>query len=146
VSAILPSGPGTYALLIHIPAPLTLHAGGLGEVRFRAGTYVYIGSAHGPGGLRARVDRHRRAEKKRRWHIDYLTTAAPVVRVWAAVTGQRLECALARAVRDLPGTAIPARGFGASDCACPAHLFHVPDPEAVCPALQATTAADVLLY
>ena len=34
------------------------------------GTHVYVGSARGPGGLRARISRHLRREKKERWHVN----------------------------------------------------------------------------
>jgi len=36
------------------------------------GYYIYIGSAFGPGGVRARMLRHLRADKPKHWHIDYL--------------------------------------------------------------------------
>ncbi len=142
----LPSLPGTYALLIRVDAPLTIRAGRLGEVRLAAGWYAYTGSAHGPGGLRARVDRHRRAAKKQHWHIDRLTAAAPVVGVWAAVTPEPLECAWAAALAGLPGAGRPAAGFGASDCGCGGHLICLPDPEGIPLALTATTPAPILLY
>ncbi len=142
----LPRLPGTYALLIRIAAPLTFQAGRLGTVTLMPGWVVYAGSAHGPGGLLARVSRHRRAQKTRRWHIDALTLAAPVVAVWAAVTPERLECRWAAALAALPGAGLPAPGFGASDCGCPAHLIAIPEPDAICGALAATTRVDVGLY
>ena len=126
----LPAAPGTYALLIGVEAPLVIRAGRLGEISLDAGRYVYIGSAHGPGGLAARVERHLRREKRLHWHIDALTAAAPVVEVWWVETVERLECAWARALLTLPGVSVPARGFGSSDCACPAHLLRAPDPAA----------------
>ncbi len=67
--AALPSAPGTYALLIRVDAPLVIHAGRLGTVALERGWYVYTGSAHGPGGLRARVSRHLRPDKAPHWHI-----------------------------------------------------------------------------
>jgi len=126
----LPSVPGTYALWFRLDAPITIRAGRLGVISLDAGRYVYIGSAHGPGGLAARVERHLRREKRLHWHIDALTAAAPVVEVWWVETVERLECAWARALLTLPGVSVPARGFGSSDCACPAHLLRVPDPAA----------------
>ncbi len=149
--ASLPAEPGTYALLIRVAAPLRIQPGRLGSVTLDTGWAVYVGSALGPGGLRARVGRHLRQEKRPHWHIDALTGAAPVVAVWAAVTGERLECRWAAALRDLAGTAIPARGFGASDCQCEAHLLIVADPEAARLALArvaalATPPARLLVY
>lgn len=123
----LPSAPGAYALLLRLDAPTPIRAGRLGTITLAAGHYVYIGSARGPGGLRARVGRHRRREKKAHWHIDALTAVAPIVEVWYVETTARLECAWAEILRALPGVTIPARGFGASDCACDAHLLRVDD-------------------
>lgn len=126
----LPAAPGTYALLIGVDAPLVICAGRLGKISLDAGRYIYLGSAHGPGGLAARVGRHLRQEKRPHWHIDALTAVAPVAEVWWIETAERLECAWARALLTLPGVSVPARGFGASDCACPAHLLRLPDPVA----------------
>ena len=70
-----------------------------GKLTLAAGQYAYVGSAHGPGGLRARVGRHLRAEKPLHWHIDYLTAALPVMHVVTVVVtdGARLECYLGEA-------------------------------------------------
>ncbi len=105
-------------------AACTLPVGGLGEVPFRAGWHVYVGSALGPGGL-SRVRRHLRLAARRdappRWHIDRLLLS-PRFRVRYAVcapTALRLECRLAAALGS-GGVA----GFGASDCSCRSHLFY----------------------
>ena len=126
----LPPTPGAYTLLLRLDTPTTIRAGRLGAITLAAGHYVYTGSARGPGGLRARVGRHLRDDKKRHWHIDALTAVAPIVEVWHLETTARLECAWAAALRELPGVTVPARGFGASDCACDSHLLRVPDPAA----------------
>jgi Uri superfamily endonuclease len=114
--------PGIYCLILANPA-CTVRVGRLGECRFPAGRHCYIGSALGPGGL-ARVRRHLRLAEARdrppRWHIDYLLTDprfTPEAVVWA-VTPDRLECTIARAIG---GAGI--RKFGCSDCRCPTHLF-----------------------
>jgi hypothetical protein len=54
-----PAEPGTYALLLTATAPLEVVVGRLGACRLPAGHYVYVGSAHGPGGLAARLTHHR---------------------------------------------------------------------------------------
>lgn len=98
-------------------------------MHFETGLYAYVGSAHGPGGLRARVGRHLRRDKPRHWHVDALTALAVVTHVAYVVSPERLECAWAQAVSALPGARIPLPGFGSSDCRCPAHLFALPaDP------------------
>lgn len=119
---------GTYALLLRLDDPELIRVGRLGEFTFPAGWYVYVGSARGPGGLAARLARHRRqiADGKRpRWHVDYLRESASLIEVWSRVTDQRLECTWARAFADAPGAEIPIPRFGASDCRCPAHLIYL---------------------
>lgn len=118
--------PGTYILLVRLDAPLRLVVGRLGRVDFPGGLYAYVGSAHGPGGLRARIGRHLRRDKPVHWHIDALTAHAPVVAVWRRASPERLECAWARTLAALPGVTVPVLGFGSSDCRCSSHLFVLP--------------------
>lgn len=115
--------PVSYQLLIDLPRRLRVEIGRLGVVELPAGRYVYTGSAR--RGLAARIARHLRADKPRRWHIDWLTTAAGVT-VRERLRSARSECALNQAT---PGTIVVA-GFGASDCraGCGAHLKRLPDP------------------
>ncbi|MCF8479763.1 MAG: GIY-YIG nuclease family protein [Rhodospirillum sp.] len=118
----LPGDKGAYILLIRlavsVPAPPSLGPGG----SLRRGLYLYCGSARGPGGIRARVGRHMRAEKGIRWHVDHLTTRAASVRALVFPGGE--ECALLARVLGMEGVSVPLPGLGASDCAtCPAHLL-----------------------
>lgn len=119
----LPNQPGTYILAIPVDAALTITPGKLGTVTLPPATYLYVGSAHGPGGLRARVGRHLRSDKRLHWHIDALTTAATVTEVWYRVSPDRLECKWASELLARPGASIPVPGFGASDCGCVSHLI-----------------------
>jgi len=146
ISPTLPPPPGRYVLLLRLDTPRTVRIGRRGELTLAPGMVAYAGSALGPGGRRARVGRHLRAEKRPHWHIDALTAAAPVVAVWAVESPVRLECAWAAALSAQPGSTIPARGFGASDCTCPAHLIRIAAPEAIPAALAATVPPEVLLY
>jgi Uri superfamily endonuclease len=125
----LPATPGSYALLLKVDAPLLLDMPRQGKVTLAAGQYAYVGSAHGPGGLRARVGRHLRAAKPLHWHIDYLTAAAPVVHVVAVASTARLECSWVKRLLALSEASAPAPAFGSSDCrsGCPAHLVRLPD-------------------
>ena len=66
----LPAGPGSYVLLIRLESPQAIEVGRLGAIDFDAGCYAYIGSAL--RGIRARVNRHLRRQKKLHWHVDYL--------------------------------------------------------------------------
>lgn len=120
---ILPAARGTYALVLYLPRAAHLEIGKLGAFDFPRGYYVYIGSARGAGGLRARVTRHWRERKKLRWHIDYLRAAARPVRVWYSTRERADECAWAARLRGKNACIIAPR-FGASDCACGTHLFY----------------------
>jgi len=129
---MLPAEPGTYVLLLYLFGPFRIPVGRLGTFEVRAGFYLYVGSARGPGGLAARVARHLRHPKPLRWHVDFLRAYARPVGVWWAEEVERRECVWARVLARLPGASIPIPGFGASDCRCPAHLVHfvaVPDRE-----------------
>jgi Uri superfamily endonuclease len=91
---------------------------------FAPGVHIYVGSAHGPGGLRARVMRHLRAGKLQHWHIDYLTACAMPMQIIWEVGAPRRECEWLQRILALPGAYAPISGFGSSDCLahCPAHL------------------------
>jgi len=133
--AIPSDAKGTYALLLSLRSPLLLRAGSLDEVRLAPGSYLYCGSAM--GGLAARVCRHLRSHKKLHWHIDYLTASVTPEEVWWARCPERAECRWMEAALGLPGAAVPAPGFGSSDCRCRSHLVYVPErPSAAAFALQ----------
>lgn len=55
--------PGTYALLLKLDKQERITVGKLGTFDLPAGYYLYVGSALGPGGLRARLTRHRRGSE-----------------------------------------------------------------------------------
>jgi Uri superfamily endonuclease len=119
-----PDQPGTYVLILHLLHRATIDVGRLGRFQFPAGWYAYAGSAHGPGGLAARIARHLRSPKPLHWHVDYLRAEAQPDQVWYAVGTGKRECTWAEALSGLPGASIPVPRFGASDCRCPAHLVH----------------------
>jgi Uri superfamily endonuclease len=141
---LIPAQPGAYVLLLYLPVSGPIQIGRLGRFDFPSGYYAYTGSALGPGGLAARLGRHLRARpsgpdslnnaKRLHWHIDYLLLRASVVQVWFAISGRRREHSWARRLAGMPGAAVIAPRFGASDCHCPAHLLHLavlPGPEAL---------------
>jgi len=117
--------PGVYHLVLHLGTSATIRVGRLGRFAFSAGYYVYTGTAM--DGLEARIARHRRRRKKTRWHIDYLLRKARVAEVVMVPTRERAECARNRVVMSLPGAAVIAPRFGASDCRCAAHLVYFGD-------------------
>jgi len=123
-AARLPAAGGSYLLVLRLAEDTALQAGALGEFLLPAGTYVYAGSARGPGGVRARVMRHLRGGGAMHWHIDFLSRRAQVAAVWARTGPQRLECVWAQALARHSLFTAPAPRFGASDCRCPSHLWH----------------------
>ncbi len=121
----LPTGPGAYALLLRLTEPVEAPARAFPSAVLTPGTYLYAGSAWGPGGIRARVLRHARRRKAQHWHVDRLTRVADLMTVIAFPGGH--ECEVIERARALPGTSVPIRGFGSSDCrSCAAHLLAVP--------------------
>ncbi|MDY6942097.1 MAG: GIY-YIG nuclease family protein [Pseudomonadota bacterium] len=126
--AVLRSEPGSYALLLRADSDAVVTAGGLGELAIKAGLYLYLGSARGPGGVAARVARHLRGGRSH-WHLDYLRPVVQPLRVWVAYTPEKLECLWAKSLFALPGIEAPVRRFGSSDCRCIAHLgYYAADP------------------
>lgn len=119
----LPPAPGSYLLVLRLRQPERLSIGALGERDFPAGTYVYCGSALGPGGVRARVRRHVEGAAALHWHIDYLLRRARVIAVWVRTGTRRLECEWAAALSLSEAFTCPAPRFGASDCRCRSHLW-----------------------
>ena len=121
----LPARPGTYALILRNRQRAVVQVGRRGTLRLARGWYVYVGSALGPGGLRARVGRHARQAKRTHWHIDYVTPHATPHSAWCCVSPRRMEHTWAQALGALEGvSALP--GFGCSDCSCISHLFFSP--------------------
>ncbi len=118
--------PGTYALILRADRQQAIQIGRLGSLAVQPGCYVYVGSALGPGGVRARVSHHARLATRPHWHIDYLRRAAALRDVWYSYDSVRREHAWADIFARLPGASIPLPGFGASDCACLAHLYFFP--------------------
>jgi len=99
--------------------------GRLGNIQLRPGFYIYVGSAQGPGGIKARVTRHRRRNKKLHWHIDYLRRHTALIETWALAGTANHEHNWAAALAAHYPIAMPR--FGASDCRCGSHLFYSPD-------------------
>lgn len=115
---------GTYALLLQLSRPAHIQIGKLGAFDFPRGYFVYTGSAHGAGGLGARVTRHWNMAKCLHWHVDYLRAIARPVGAWYSMEAGDDECAWARILAASIHAKIIAPRFGATDCDCPAHLYH----------------------
>lgn len=123
---MLTNSPGTYALVVLLTETAVISIGKLGAEQFIPGYYVYLGSALGPGGLRARVGRHLRlrASSIPHWHIDYLLRKSKLIEIWWRSGDDRQECSWSEILGKV-GMVFPL-GFGSSDCECNGHLvaFH----------------------
>lgn len=121
----VPTVAGAYVLILRLVHPQRIRIGRLGLFRFASGRYAYVGSACGPGGLRARIGHHLRATARPHWHIDYLRAAASVAAVWFAAGDRRLEPIFAQICGDHRARFSSVAGFGASDSRAAAHLFRI---------------------
>jgi sugar fermentation stimulation protein A len=109
---------GSYLLLLENLQNRTLN---IGQRQFKAGFYVYVGSAL--QGLESRIRRHQSRRKKHFWHIDYITPEPMNLRkVFPIRRKDKIEVSLARALAQLAEGRIP--GFGASDSRLDSHLFY----------------------
>lgn len=113
--------PGAYLLVLRLQSPLSIQRPGAATLA--AGWHVYVGSARGPGGVRARLRRHFRPHKRLHWHVDQLTTSA-ATEMFALAIPDGEECAIVRTLTGTEGFAHTVEGFGASDCRdCRSHLL-----------------------
>jgi Uri superfamily endonuclease len=116
---------GLYVLVLELKKNRKIKPGQLPETEFKRGTYLYVGRAK--GGLRKRLERHLRKDKKLFWHVDYFLQAAKVKDIWARLSSLN-ECRMVRQIRkSLKGSVIPLKKFGASDCRCQGHLLYLPE-------------------
>jgi Uri superfamily endonuclease len=123
-----PPNGGQYVLVLQLENPNELRIGRLGNYRFDAGTFAYVGSARGSGGLSARILRHLQPadQKRAHWHIDHLLAHATIREIGWSNQAQRNECEWSTSLRKL-GRRWP-RHFGASDCRCDGHLIDFANP------------------
>ncbi|MGB9620327.1 MAG: GIY-YIG nuclease family protein [Armatimonadota bacterium] len=113
---------GAYQLLIRLDQDRTITVGRLGTFCFRAGYYVYTGSAM--NGVESRVRRHLSSRKRIRWHIDYLLEHGRVIGYAIKESTEREECVINAQTVALPSAQVPIRGFGSGDCRCVSHLVY----------------------
>jgi len=134
----LPVQPGTYALILGIHESHSIIVGRLGRFEILPGIYVYLGSARGPGGIRARLGRHLKRGDRLHWHIDYLRRESEILGYGFVLSKvddlgwTPTECYWSQTLVSLRYATIPVPKFGAGDCniGCPAHLIHFPIMEA----------------
>ncbi len=110
---------GSYLLILYLNGSKRIEIGGLGEIYFPKGFYIYVGSAM--RNLTRRIKRHRRLKKNFHWHIDYLRARTRFHAIIPIPSSIRVECRIAKALSGISQWNIPK--FGSSDCSCRSHLF-----------------------
>ena len=115
--------PGTYLLIFESSIKKSITIGKLGTLHVKPGFYVYIGSAFGPGGLKARIRHHLKKSVRPHWHLDYLSSALKLEEIWYTYDPVHREHQWADVHAQTRGVHLPLAGFGSSDCPCPSHLF-----------------------
>src|SRR5260370_344082 len=104
---------GPYLLGLRCAPSRAVRIGRLGSIGLRLGYYLYVGTAFGPGGLRARIDHHRKRGQRPHWHVDYLRRYTRLESVRYAF-GERREHEWATKLAPMSGAAILVRGVGTS--------------------------------
>ena len=117
------SHPGTYTLVFSSSFDRSVKIGKLGTLFLQPGFYVYIGSAFGPGGLKARINHHSNHSSRPHWHMDYLSPSLRLCEIWFTYDQTRREHQWAKIHSQTRGVILPLPGFGSSDCSCLSHLF-----------------------
>lgn len=126
----LQSRTGTYALVFECRGAHAIGIGKLGTLDLTPGYYIYVGSAFGPGGIRARIKHHINRSMKPHWHIDYLKSHCRLDEIWIEYSDQRHESMWVAELAGSERTTVPLNGFGASDGDADSHLFYFNSPPA----------------
>ena len=99
---------GSYVLILRLVQERRIETGGLGDILFRKGYYIYVGSAK--KNLSQRINRHLRRGKSLFWHIDYLRSHADSCLALPIRSQADLEHDIAHHLAQITSWQIP--GFG----------------------------------
>lgn len=116
--------PGSYVIILACSGNAVVPIGKSKTLDLKPGYYAYCGSAFGPGGINARVNRHLKVKKKKHWHIDYLRDKCTIKEVWVCYKKENLEHRWAEDFIIQKKSSTPLKKFGSTDCKCQTHLFH----------------------
>lgn len=114
---------GTYALILACAKSGRIDVGRAGILELKRGYYVYVGSAFGPGGIRARIKHHLRFTAAPHWHIDYLKHHCTLRELWLEYSAVKGELNWVEKIARHKDARVPLNGFGASDSRSASHLF-----------------------
>ena len=107
LSSAIPPWPGTYALVLSAGVRSSVDIGKLGTLPLLPGFYLYIGSAFGFGGLKARLAHHGKIATRPHWHIDYLLPLLPIREIWHSSGRRDLEHCWARTILEQSEAKVP---------------------------------------
>lgn len=117
-----PTFGGAYVLVLRLDKAIHIEFSRVTFDQLVPGSYIYVGSARGSGGIRARIKRHFRYDKKAHWHIDWLTMHAVEMAALAVADGH--ECELVDTLLNSHRFEVAVPGFGSTDCSrCESHLL-----------------------
>lgn len=121
----IPSKKGNYILIFYLEKKIEHYMFRSNDFNLSPGYYLYCGSAHGSGGLRGRIMRHRSRSSKKFWHIDFIKEYFHSLEYWCQVSSKKYECSLCQFLENRMGGKISIKGFGSSDCRnkCKSHLI-----------------------
>ena len=117
---------GSYILLLRVDKNVNLKIGSLGIIKFKKGTYAYVGSAM--NGIENRLKRHSRLNRmksgKLKWHIDYLLVNkyVRIIKTIPITTRRKSECIISKLL-EKKAVGVVSK-FGSTDCkSCRGHLY-----------------------
>lgn len=111
-----------YLLFLKLQEQRRIKVGALGEIDFRPGTYVYVGSAM--NSVEKRLERHFSEVENLHWHIDHLTAEAEPFDYFILPESSEYEEWLAEKLEKYCES---VKDFGSSDSSQKSHLFRVPE-------------------
>lgn len=109
---------GSYILKIKLNKDKKINIGKLGNIFFKQGYYLYIGSSM--NNLSKRIERHYSKNKKIHWHIDYFLKQAELIDHEEFHSNKKEECLISNRFNRL----YSIKNFGSSDCKCKSHLYY----------------------
>ena len=120
-------------LIVVVMSKVRLKNSKFKSVTLEPGTYIYLGSGGGPGGVLKRVYRHIllslgvKEAKRPRWHIDWLLTEREVIAPGALIVTGRWGIVEEEKIADLlvdSKIVLPTvKEFGCTDSRSVTHLF-----------------------
>ncbi|MEM0480809.1 MAG: GIY-YIG nuclease family protein [Candidatus Aenigmatarchaeota archaeon] len=110
---------GTYVLILKCLKNCRIKIGKIGTIEFKKGYYFYVGSAF--NSLEKRIERHLKRKKKKKWHIDYLTTNKNFKVIDVIWIRKRVESKLSK---EFEKHFEYIKNFGSSDTKDKSHLFY----------------------